>query len=444
MNRFFALFCLVLPLAFLNGCADSASDKAAAQPPEINDGGNTSITAENTVETTPARAAQAAPAARQSTSRIERREEVPAAVRNEFGLMVPRGFKVNVFAEGMDVPRRLIIAPGATPKNYEVFVTESGANRVRVLRDGNGDGRAEVQSIFVSGLNRPYGIAFHPAGWLYVANTDNVVRYPYRKGQSSASGRPQFIARLTADGYNNHWTRNLLFSRDGKKLYVTVGSSCNTCEEDVDFRAAITEMNPQGGARRIFASGLRNPVGLDWRPGTNELWTAVNERDNLGNDVPPDYLTLVRDKAFYGWPYAYTDIRGRVHADPSYGDKRPDLVRATRAPTVPVQAHSAALGVAFYPTSRGTTGTKYFPADYASDAFLAFHGSWNRSAKTGYKVVRVDFQNGVPVRVTDFLRGFLRNENAWGRPVDLVVAPDGSLLFSDDGGGKIWRISYAG
>ena len=196
-------------------------------------------------------------------------------------------------------------------------------------------------------------------------------------------------------------------------------------------------MNPDGSARRVVASGLRNPVGMAWQPGTRNLWTVVNERDKLGDNVPPDYLTLVRPGAFYGWPYAYTDISRRVHPDPNFGAKRPDKVRQTRAPDVPVQAHSAALGVAVYPTKGGN-----FPKDYAGDAFLTFHGSWNRSAKTGYKVVRVHFQNGQPTQISDFVQGFLKRGRAWGRPVDVQIAPDGSLLFSDDGGGKIWRIFY--
>ncbi|RYG60775.1 sorbosone dehydrogenase family protein, partial [bacterium] len=262
---------------------------------------------------------------------------------------------------------------------------------------------------------------------------------PYRRAALKAAGGAQRIAGLTKGGYNQHWTRNLLFDRSGQKLFVTVGSSCNTCEESSSQRAAISEMKPDGSARRVFASGLRNPVGLAWQPDTNNLWTVVNERDRLGDNVPPDYLTLVRPGAFYGWPYAYTDIERRIHADPNFGAKRPDKVRVTRAPTVPVQAHSAALGVAFYPTWGGN-----FPRDYWGDAFLSFHGSWNRSAKTGYKVVRVHFQNGQPTRITDFVRGFLRRGRSWGRPVDVQIAPDGSLLFSDDGGGKIWRVFYSG
>ncbi|RYG62014.1 sorbosone dehydrogenase family protein, partial [bacterium] len=180
-------------------------------------------------------------------------------------------------------------------------------------------------------------------------------------------------------------------------------------------------------------------VGMALRPGTSELWSVINERDRLGDDVPPDYLTRVQDGAFYGWPYAYTDINGQIFPDPNFGTKEPDMLDKTVAPDVPVQAHSAALGVAFYPLQGGN-----FPKDYAGDAFLTYHGSWNRTAKTGYKVVRVNFEAGKPKAVTDFVTGYLEGNSAWGRPVDVQVAPDGSLLFSDDGGGKIWRVSYAG
>ena len=231
------------------------------------------------------------------------------------------------------------------------------------------------------------------------------------------------------------------FRATKKKLFVTVGSSCNTCEESSPLRAAISVMNPDGSQARIFASGLRNPVGLAWRG--EQLWTIVNERDNLGDDVPPDYLTRVQDGGFYGWPYAFTTLDRTVKPDPSFGSLQPDKVRATLAPDVPVQAHSAALGVAFYP-QQVLAGAQSFPNEYRGDAFLAFHGSWNRSEKTGYKIVRVRFENNQAVEITDFVRGFLQDGKAWGRPVDVQIAPDGALLFSDDGNGVIWRVSYIG
>lgn len=369
--------------------------------------------------------------------RLARPVGVPNGQSSPSGLTLPRGFKVAVFAEGLDRPRRIAFAPGATAAKYDVFVAESFANRVRVLRAQNGTVRST--NVFTSSLDQPYGLAFG-AGSLYVANTNSVVRFPFATGQTVSSATPQKIATLTAGGYNQHWTRNLLFARDAKKLYVTVGSSCNTCEEDDPQRAAISVMNPDGSDKRVFASGLRNPVGVAWKPGSNELWTVVNERDNLGDDVPPDYLTSVKSGGFYGWPYAYTDIQRQIFADPNYGDRAPQKVTGTTAPDVPVQAHSAALGLAFYPGSGGT-----FPADYSGDAFLAFHGSWNRSARTGYKIVRVDFRHGKAQSISDFVTGFLASSgDVTGRPVDVQVAPDGSLLFSDDMGGKIWRVTYGG
>ncbi len=368
--------------------------------------------------------------------RITRVEKVPNRVVTKSGLSVPRGFEVRLLADNLFEPRRLAFAPGATSSQYDVFVAESKANRVSVLRVENG--RVVRKSAFTENANQPYGLAFWK-NWLYVGNTDAVVRFPYTGGALRTTGKSQKIADLTEGGYNQHWTRNLLFDGARKKLLVTVGSSCNVCEESDPQRAAVSEMNPDGSGRRLFASGLRNPVGLAWQPGTRNLWAVVNERDNLGDNTPPDYLTLVRPDAFYGWPYAYTDIERRVHPDPHFGDKQPDKVRATTPPSVPVQAHSAALGVAFYPTQGGN-----FPEDYRGDAFLSFHGSWNRSAKTGYKIVRVHFQNGKAAKITDFVQGFLYEGKDWGRPVDVQIAPDGSLLFSDDGGGKIWRVFYTG
>jgi glucose/arabinose dehydrogenase len=288
-------------------------------------------------------------------------------------------------------------------------------------------------------LNQPYGLAFWK-NWLYVANTDAVVRFSYKTGATSTEAKAEKIATLTEGGYNQHWTRNLLFSRDNKKLFVTVGSSCNTCEESDSQRAAISVLDPDGKNKKLYATGLRNPVGMAWQPDTNQLWTVVNERDNVGDDAPPDYFTKVNEGEFYGWPYAYTDIEGKIIRDTTFGDKNPAMVKKTVAADVPVQAHSAALGVVFYPTDNGN-----FPVEYRGDAFLAYHGSWNRSQKTGYKIARVNFQNGQPNGATDFVTGFLSsNGDVSGRPVDIIVAPDGSLLFSDDGGGKIWRVSYTG
>jgi glucose/arabinose dehydrogenase len=406
-------------LAVFAGCSRGASDSASAP------------TVRPRTASTPA----AKPAnANEESNVIARSAQVPNGVETPSGLTVPRGFQVNVFAEGLTNPRRIAIAPNGTPNKYDVFVAESRANRIRVLREANGDGHADGKFIFADGLSQPYGIAFNK-GWVYVGNTDAVVRFPYEAGQTSTDQPPQKIAELTRGGYNQHWTRNLIFSPDGKKLYATVGSSCNTCEESDPQRAAISVMNPDGSGKHVFASGMRNPVGLAWRT-PHELWAVVNERDRLGDDVPPDYLTLVKEGGFYGWPYAYTSLDRNVVPDPRFGDKAPDKVKSTRPASVPVQAHSAALGLAFYP-NQGS-----FPAEYSGDAFLAFHGSWDRSAKTGYKIVRVNFEKNKAVSISDFVTGFLKSDgDVWGRPVDVQVAPDGSLLFSDDRAGKIWRVS---
>ena len=362
-------------------------------------------------------------------------------VAGPFNTRVPTGFKIEVLDDNFFVPRRIAFAPGATAQKYDVFISESKADRVSMLRVENGVVTKRVK--WIEGLNQPYGLAFVGDSF-YIGNTDAVVKVPYSTGQTQSEAKPRRVAALTDGGYNQHWTRNLLPSRDGKKLFVTVGSSCNTCEESDPQRAAVSVMNPDGSAKRVYATGLRNPVGLALRPGTDELWTVVNERDNMGDDVPPDYLTKVSEGAFYGWPYAYTDIEGQIRSDPTFGDKNPAKVAGTTAPSFPVQAHSAALGVAFYPQF-GAGGTKgpfaLFPKEYEGDAFLAFHGSWNRSTKTGYKIVRVHFENGQPARMTDFVTGFLDNGSEIGRPVDVQIAPDGSLLFTDDGMGRLWRVT---
>jgi glucose/arabinose dehydrogenase len=374
-----------------------------------------------------------------TTSAESTSAEPPIAQTSDAKFTLPVGFEIQVFADKLKNPRKLIIGPNATATKFDVFVSESRANRVRMLRESNGDGKADSSPIFVSDLNQPYGLAFWK-NWLYVANTDAIVRFPYKTGATSANTKAEKIANLTEGGYNQHWTRNLLFSRDNKKLFVTVGSSCNTCEESDSQRAAISVLDPDGKNKKVFASGLRNPVGMAWQPDTNQLWTVVNERDNVGDNAPPDYLTSVSEGEFYGWPYAYTDIKGKIIADLAFGDKNRAMVKKTVAADVPVQAHSAALGLTFYPTQNGN-----FPDEYKGDAFLAYHGSWNRSQKTGYKIARVNFQDGKPTEVTDFVSGFLSNDGSVsGRPVDIVVAPDGSLLFSDDEGGKIWRVSYKG
>ena len=366
-------------------------------------------------------------------------------------LTVPAGFAVNVFAGDLQFPRFMALAP-----NGDVFLSEPfrGAGRITILRDADGDGVAETREVFATGLNRPFGLAFWK-DYLYVGNNDSVVRFKYSAGQTAANATadnvidlPPSDAALDRDtaerlhidlnqtrGYN-HWTRNVLFNRAGTKLYVTVGSSTNATPEDDPRRAAINEYNPDGSGHRIFASGLRNPVGLALLPGSDTLWTAVNERDHLGDDLVPDFITSVRDGAFYGWPYSYI---GR-HVDPTVKTPRPDLVAKAIVPDVLLPSHSAALGLLFY------TGSG-FPAEYRNSAFVALHGSINRSTLSGYSVVRVPFKNGKPAGPADvFLSGFIARDDdekeAWGRPVGLLQLKDGSLLVSDDAGNRVWRVSY--
>jgi glucose/arabinose dehydrogenase len=366
------------------------------------------------------------------------------------------GFKVSRFADGLANPRWLYVLP-----NGDVLVAESmttapkglppdlvkglekaktvgeSANRITLLRDADHDGSAEVRSVFLSGLRQPFGMLLIGEAF-YVANTDSLMRYRYDPRQARVDDAGTKILDLPAGGYNNHWTRNVVGRPDGTKLYVSVGSATNVDEEGIDAkdprRAAILEVNPDGTGMRIFASGLRNPNGMDWAPGTNDLWVTVNERDELGDDLVPDYLTLVRKGAFYGWPFAYFG----QHEDPRHKGARPDLVAKAIEPDYPLGAHTASLGLAFY---RGGS----FPERYRNGAFVAQHGSWNRSRFAGYRVAFVPFSNGRPMgAMEDVLTGFVANEpssEVFGRPVGLAELKDGSLLVADDAGNTIWRVS---
>lgn len=350
-------------------------------------------------------------------------------------LSLPPGFRIDVFAEGdFQNPRWLIEA-----SNRDLFLADSRANQIILLRDTNRDGRidnAKERFVFVGNLTQPFGMAIQD-GYFYIANTDSVVRYRYEVGQTSLTGAPEKIIDLPGQGYRQHWTRNLLFRPDGRKLYVSVGSESNVNEEADPRRASIGEYNPDGTGHRLYATGIRNPIGLAWNPVTKALWTAVNERDGLGDDLVPDYVTSVRDGGFYGWPYSYLG----QNEDPRQAGKRPDLVAKAIVPDVLVEPHAAALGLTFY------TG-KMFPKEYVGDAFVAFHGSWNRALRSGYKVVRIPFKDGKPVGgYENFLTGWVTDERGrevWGRPVGVTMIADGSLLIVDDGGNKIWRITYEG
>jgi glucose/arabinose dehydrogenase len=352
---------------------------------------------------------------------------------------VPAGFKVEEFATGLNNPRVVITAP-----NGDVFVAESRANRVRVLRDADGDGKAEVSQVYAGGLTLPFGLAFHPPGpnptHLYIGNTDAVVRFPYRNGDLRAGAEPEVIVPDIPGGGmlrgGGHWTRDLQFSRDGRKLWVSVGSLSNVSDDArEERRATVLEYNPDGSGYRLFASGIRNPVGLAVHPETGDLWTSVNERDELGDHLVPDYVTRVQDGGFYGWPWYYIG----PNQDPRHQGKRPDLRDKVIVPDVLIQSHSASLDLAFY------TGTR-FPREYRNHIFAAQHGSWNRARRTGYKVVRVPVERGRATGIyEDFMTGFVTQDgNVWGRPVGVATARDGSLLVTDDGGNLVWRVSYTG
>ena len=349
--------------------------------------------------------------------------------------VAPEGFTVTKFADELENPRNTYIAP-----NNDIFVAESGtrtsADRITVFRDKDKDGKFETRQVFIEGLNRPYGMLILK-NYFYIANTDGLYRYPYKEGQLKLDSKSEKIVNLPAGGYNNHWTRNLLSNADGSKIYISVGSGSNVADHGMDNevrRANILEVNPDGSGERIYASGLRNPVGMDWNPANKELWTAVNERDELGDNLVPDYITSVKDGGFYGWPYSYF---GQL-PDPRMKGQGKDLVAKAIVPDVPVGAHTASLGLTFY-----TKDT--FPASYKNGVFVGQHGSWNRSKISGYKVLFVPFKNGKPSgKPQDFLTGFVANEEkaeVYGRPVDVTVMNDGSLLVNDDSGNTIWRVS---
>jgi glucose/arabinose dehydrogenase len=371
---------------------------------------------------------------------------------------VPTGFSVEVYADGVAGARIMEFAP-----NGDLFVAQTAQNAVMVLRDTNKDGKPDERFTYAQGpapvargaapaagagggpggrganantgeMLQPFGLAFHQ-GYLYVGNTNSLVRYKYTPGDTKAAGPPEKLRDLTGGGHN---TRNILFSRDGRKIYVAVGSTDNIDEAGTgnERRAMIHEYNPDGTNFRVFASGLRNPVGLALQPGTNTLWTAVNERDNLGDDTPPEYATSLKDGGFYGWPYSYIG----PNVDSRVPQREPDLVKRAIVPDVLIPAHSAPIGIAFY------TGAQ-FPQRYRNGLFVALHGSWNRSTTNGAKVIFVPFQGGQAGAIEDFLSGFVVDPSAnskWGRPTGVTVAPDGSMLVSDDGGNRIWRIRYTG
>ncbi len=351
---------------------------------------------------------------------------VPAPVN--FQPRVPHGFKVSVFARGFSEPRWLAVA-----LNGDVFVADSAAGKVIVLRDSKEQGSGQSREIFADHLNLPFGIAFHDE-YVYIANTNEVLRFRFDPLTSKRLGDAEHVLDLPGMGYNQHWTRSLAFSPDGQKLFVSVGSSDNISVESDSRRAAILVADPNGRNMRIFASGLRNAVGIGFNPESGHLWAAVNERDDLGDDVPPDYFTRIVDGGFYGFPYSY--VGGHVdNRVPS----RPDLVAKALVPDLLLDAHVAPLQFLFYEGQQ-------FPSAYLHGAFIAEHGSWNRRVRSGYQVVFIPFRNGLPAgEATPFFSGFVPDpagKNVYGRIVGVALERDGSLLISDDGGKLIWRVRY--
>jgi glucose/arabinose dehydrogenase len=369
--------------------------------------------------------------------------------------VAPEGFTVTKFAEGLNNPRNIYIAPNGdilvaeastepgaikkvkgaiSGKNKSQNLGNSG-NKVLLFRDKDGDGKTEYAGVFVENLNKPYGMLII-GNHFYVANTDGLMQFPYQHGATKITAPGKMILALPAGGYNNHWTRNLIANKDNSKIYISVGSGSNVGENGMEHevrRANILEVNPDGTGERIYAAGLRNPVGMAWAPGTTTLWTAVNERDGLGDDLVPDYITGVQEGGFYGWPYAYFG----QHEDPRMKDQqKPELVEKTIVPDVDLGSHTASLGLAF-------DENNIFPGKLKGAAFVGQHGSWNRSQFSGYRVVFVPFTNGKPTgSPQDFLTGFLTGEEnkAYGRPVDIAFT-ENAMFVTDDAANTIWRVT---
>jgi glucose/arabinose dehydrogenase len=348
----------------------------------------------------------------------------------------PQGFTVSTLATGLRNPRKIVVAP-----NGDIFVAESEPGRIRVFRDADSDGKPERNDVYADGLSLPFGIAFYPPGpkptHVYVGNTDSVVRFPYNDVDTEARAKSETIVpnlpgfgRLRGGG---HWTRDIVFSPDGKRMFVSVGSLSNVNDDEREKRRAnILVFDPNGKDEKVYAWGIRNAVGLAIHPDTGQVWASVNERDALGDHLVPDYVTHVEEGGFYGWPWYYIGS----HQDPRHEGKHPELKDKVIVPDVLVQSHSASLCMTFY------TGDQ-FPEPYRKDAFAAEHGSWNRARRTGYKVIRIPMKDGKATgEYEDFLVGFVTNDgHVWGRPVGVAVAKDGSLLVTDDGSGTIWRVS---
>ena len=375
-------------------------------------------------------------------------------------LKAPPGFSVQPFAH-LKGPRMVRVAP-----NGDIFVAETDAGQVSVLRTADGAGQPSLSQVFISGVDRPFGIAFYPAGanpqWIYIASANSVARYPYANGDVKARGPAQTIVAKLAANTSDHSTRDLAFSADGRKLFISVGSGTNVAEDMPkkspeetkawqdghvlgaawgveEHRADVLAVDPDGGNLGVFATGIRNCVGLAVHPATGDLWCSTNERDMIGDDLPPDYATRVKPGGFYGWPWYYIGD----HEDPRLKGQRPDLAGKVTTPDVLFQPHSASLGISFYTANGGPVA---FPAAYRGDGFVAMHGSWNRGVRTGYKIVRLKLSHGrADGAYEDFVTGFVIDDHkVWGRPVATATARDGALLFTDDASDTLWRVAYTG
>lgn len=370
---------------------------------------------------------------------------------------VVQGLEIIKFASGIKSPRNIYVAP-----NGDIFVafanteskglkkisdevtgrdesqhTDKSLNQIYLFRDADGDGSPEVKTPYLTDLNQPFGMLILD-GHFYVANTDGLWRYPYNEGETKITSQGTKITGLPAGGYNNHWTRNIIASEDGSKIYIAVGSASNNAEHGFDEerdRASILEINPDGSGRRIYASGLRNPMGMDWAPGTGELWTVVNERDKLGDNLVPDYLTSVKEGGFYGWPYSYfgQNLDPRIEKE----DQNADLVQRAIVPDLPLDAHSSSMGLVFYDANK-------LPEKFHNGAFVTQHGSWNRADFTGYKIIFVPFRDGkITGPPEDFVTGFIADADkgeVYGRPVAVAITKEGALLITDDASDTIWMV----
>ena len=434
--------CLALGIAFAIGCSQRGIASAATQTPgtALSQGGvltGKAAFADFTNER-PGQRRHITVADLPKPYATESANNQPHLVPRPEGAMpkVPAGFVVTEFASGLDNPRQIATAP-----NGDLFIAESRPGQIRILR-GMKDGHPETTEVYATGLKQPFGLAFYPSGsnprYLYVGNTDAVVRIPYQSGDLKATAAPEHVCDLPGGGRltgGGHWTRDVKFSPDGKTMLVSVGSISNVHERpDMadERRADILAFTPEGKDERIYASGIRNPVSIAFHPSTKDLWTSVNERDGLGDDLVPDYITRVKKGGFYGWPWYYLG----AHQDPRHEGAHPELRDKVLVPDVLLTSHMASLGMTFY------TG-KQFPKEYKEDIFAAEHGSWNRSRRVGYELIRVPLKNGVPTGgYEDFMTGFVTPDgDPWGRPVGVAVAQDGALIVTDDGTNIVWRVA---